>query len=160
MSYYLIFCIHIHKFNIGRSVKIHLYWAMNNCGDSSSKPQELILNIPCHYQVHLYFHNNIMTVYLQSRHMHSKCPSTSFCHTPAYTPSKIKLDNEKAIESLRQQLKSTYIYCSAEDFAEWGLYMYSGIIAFWLSTVLVSWHLLGWILQSPAVDILAKAKGL
>ena len=47
---------------------------------------------------------------------HSKCPSISPCHTPAYTPSKIKLDNEKAIESLRQQLKSTYIYRSAEDF--------------------------------------------
>lgn len=82
-----------------RSVKIHLYWAMKNCGDSPSKLQELILNIPCHYQG-----------------QHSKCPATSPCHTPAYTPSKIKLDNDKAIESLCQQLKSTYIYRSAEDF--------------------------------------------
>ena len=55
-------------------------------------------------------------VHVHTQGQHSKCPSISPCHTPAYTPSKIKLDNEKAIESLRQQLKSTYIYRSAEDF--------------------------------------------
>ena len=53
---------------------------------------------------------------MHTQGQHSKCPSTSPCHTPAYTPSKIKLDNEKAIESLHQQLKSTYIYRSAKDF--------------------------------------------
>ena len=31
---------------IRRSVKVHLYWAMNNCSDSPSKLQELIMNIP------------------------------------------------------------------------------------------------------------------
>ena len=50
-------CVYIHKINTGKSVKIHLYWAMKNCGDSPSKLQELILNIPCHYQVHLHFYN-------------------------------------------------------------------------------------------------------
>ena len=130
-------------------MKIHLYWAMKNCSDSPSKLQELIMNIPCHYQVHLHIHraslapqqalhitiiiiilllwqctyNCVMLCTCHDVHtcmhtqgQHSKCPSTSPCHTPAYTPSKIKLDNEKAIESLRQQLKSTYIYRSAEDF--------------------------------------------
>ena len=60
--------IHVHvmtfiKINTGKSVKTHLYWAMKNCDDSPSKLQELILNIPCHYQVHLYFYNStcIMT---------------------------------------------------------------------------------------------------
>ena len=36
--------VYIHKINTGKSVKIHLYWAMKNCGDSPSKLQELILN--------------------------------------------------------------------------------------------------------------------
>ena len=40
--------------NTGKSIKVHLYWAMKNCGDSPSKLQKLILNIPCHYQVHLH----------------------------------------------------------------------------------------------------------
>ena len=39
-------CIHIHSTNTGRSVKIHHYWAMKNCGDSPSKLQEPILKIP------------------------------------------------------------------------------------------------------------------
>ena len=38
--------------------------------------------------------------------------------------------------------------------------MYSGIIALFPSTVLVSCHLLGRVLQSSAVDILAKADSL
>ena len=50
--YYYDICIYAYS-NAGRSVKIHLYWAIKNCGDSPSKLQELILNIPCHYQVHL-----------------------------------------------------------------------------------------------------------
>ena len=46
----------ISGYTVGRSVKIHLYWAMKNCSDSPSKLQELIMNIPCHYQVHLHIH--------------------------------------------------------------------------------------------------------
>ena len=47
----------------GKNIKVHLYWAMKNCSDSLSKLQELILNIPCQYQVHLHFYNIVMMVY-------------------------------------------------------------------------------------------------
>ena len=50
--------------NTGKSIKVHLYWAMKNCGDSPSKLQELIQNIPCHYQVHLHFYNNIIGIHM------------------------------------------------------------------------------------------------
>ena len=114
---------------IGKSIKVHLYWAMKNCGDSPSKLQELILNIPCHYQVHVLMsfilHSviNILYMYIfyvrvhTCKHVgqHSKCPSTSAYHTQPYTPNKTKLINQKAIESLSWHLKSTYIYRNAVD---------------------------------------------
>ena len=39
---------------IGRSIKIHLYWAMKNCGGSAEKLKEIIMNIPNHCQVSYY----------------------------------------------------------------------------------------------------------
>ena len=45
-------------------------------------------------------------------------------------------------------------------FAEWAPHVYNGIIVLCLSTVLVSWHLLGRVLQSSAVDLLTKADSL
>lgn len=38
---------------LGKSMKVHLYWAMKNCETSPSKLHELIMNIPNHYKVHL-----------------------------------------------------------------------------------------------------------
>ena len=35
----------------GRSIKIHLYWAMKNCEKEPKKLRQLIDNIPRHYQV-------------------------------------------------------------------------------------------------------------
>lgn len=43
---------------LGKSIKVHLYWAMKNCADPPSRLKELILNIPNHYKVVLYFNNN------------------------------------------------------------------------------------------------------
>ena len=36
---------------VGRSIKIHLYWAMKNCGEDPDKLCALIMNIADHYQV-------------------------------------------------------------------------------------------------------------
>ena len=36
---------------LGRSIKIHLYWAMTNCGGSAEVLKQLIMSIPGHYQV-------------------------------------------------------------------------------------------------------------
>ena len=83
-SYSNIMCCHatsgVHQ--IGKSIKVHLYWAMKNCGDSPSKLQELILNIPCHYQVHVLMsfilHSviNILYMYIYilctGTHMHAR----------------------------------------------------------------------------------------
>ena len=36
---------------LGKSIKVHLYWAMKNCEASPDKLQELIMNVPNHYKV-------------------------------------------------------------------------------------------------------------
>ena len=48
--------LHLCKFlcvvrQIGKSIKIHLYWAMKNCGASPDTVQQLIVNVPKHYEV-------------------------------------------------------------------------------------------------------------
>ena len=34
-----------------KSIKLHLYWAMKNCGGDADKLCKLVENIPQHYQV-------------------------------------------------------------------------------------------------------------
>lgn len=34
-----------------KSIKLHLYWAMKNCGGDAEVLRELVENIPSHYQV-------------------------------------------------------------------------------------------------------------
>ena len=36
----------------GKSIKVHLYWAMKNCGGSLEQIPSLIKNVPQHYMVH------------------------------------------------------------------------------------------------------------
>ena len=36
---------------VGRSIKLHLYWSMRNCGGDSEALRELVDAIPKHYQV-------------------------------------------------------------------------------------------------------------
>ena len=45
-----------------------------------------------------------------------KCPSTSSCHAPGYTPSKVKLTNETAVQCLIKHLQAAYIYRNSNDF--------------------------------------------
>ena len=45
-----------------------------------------------------------------------KCPSTSSCHAHGYTPSKVKLTNETAVQCLIKHLQATYIYRNSNDF--------------------------------------------
>ncbi|XP_064401110.1 uncharacterized protein LOC135347149 [Halichondria panicea] len=82
-----------------RSIKIHLYWAMKNCGGSAEKLKEIIMNIPNHYQ-----------------RIHTNCHPSSTCHMDDYEPSRDKLVSRKAIEALIKQLHTTYIYRYAKDF--------------------------------------------
>ena len=35
----------------GKSIKVHLYWAMKNCGGSPEQRCSLIKNVPQHYMV-------------------------------------------------------------------------------------------------------------
>ena len=35
----------------GKSIKLHLYWAMRNCGGSPDALKSLIENVPEHYKV-------------------------------------------------------------------------------------------------------------
>ena len=53
-------------------MKTHLYWAIKNYGDSPSKLQELILNIPCDYQVHLHFYNTDVRMHHHAM-LHNSC---------------------------------------------------------------------------------------
>ena len=39
---------------LGRSIKIHLYWAMKNCSQDPDQLREFVFNIPDHYKVHVY----------------------------------------------------------------------------------------------------------
>ena len=36
---------------LGKGIKLHLYWAMQNCGGDADKLRELVGNIVNHYQV-------------------------------------------------------------------------------------------------------------
>lgn len=62
-------CVHIMQFcNVdlwytftGRSIKIHLYWAMKNCGGCPETLRKLILNIPNHYMVLSFQHHTIQS---------------------------------------------------------------------------------------------------
>ena len=40
---------------IGKSIKVHLYWAMKNCSDCPDTLRSLITNISNHYQVLLQY---------------------------------------------------------------------------------------------------------
>ena len=101
----------------GKSIKTHLYWAMKNCECSAEKLHSLVDNITKHYQV-----GNIQTPVnhgpytLLSQGQHSGCHHSSSCHMPNYTPSKDHLTDPRAIQSLANMLRTTYIYHFAQDF--------------------------------------------
>lgn len=82
-----------------KSIKIHLYWSMLNCNGCPATLRKHIENIPNHYQGD-----------------HSNCCPTSMCTMPGYTPSKVPLTKQKAVEELSRNLKATYVYRYAEDF--------------------------------------------
>ena len=100
-----------------KSIKVHLYWAMKNCGGSAEKLKALIENIPAHYQVGALNDGSFHHYCCHIQGHHAKCASSSPCHTSAYEPSKVTLTDKKAIASLGEQLKASYIFSYAEDFA-------------------------------------------
>lgn len=72
-----------------KSIKLHLYWAMKNCGYNPETLKDMIENILCHY---LCFHN-------------------SPCKTPDYSPSKVPIQEAHAAKKLLDTLlQDTYIY--------------------------------------------------
>jgi hypothetical protein len=82
-----------------KSIKTHLYWAMKNCECRADYLQSLVDNIPSHYQGD-----------------HSSCHSTSACHMPRYTPSKVELTDPQAVQTLTKTLRGTYIFRNAQEF--------------------------------------------
>ena len=134
---------------------------MKNCGDSPSKLQELILNVPSlpgtfatYDHVHtitpcLYVHR-ASTLNAQLPHLATRQPTRRLRSSWTIRPFK-------ACANSWNLLKYTKVLRIS---AEWGLYMYSRVIALRLYTVLVSWHLHGWIRPSPTVDIFAKEDSL
>lgn len=102
---------------LGKSIKIHLYWAMKNCGGDASKLRELIVNIVKHYQVCSHVLSSIISIHEYFQGIHTKCPQSSPCHMPRYTPSKNLLTDPREIQKLEKMLKKTYIYTCAESFS-------------------------------------------
>ena len=47
----IVFILFYFFFFSGRSIKIHLYWAMQNCEDNPETLRSMIRNIPSHYAV-------------------------------------------------------------------------------------------------------------
>jgi len=44
-------CINPSCHCVGKSIKVHMYWAMKNCDGSPEKLRSLVMAIPRHYQV-------------------------------------------------------------------------------------------------------------
>ena len=106
--------------SIGKSIKTHLYWCMKNCTNNPDKLRQLIMNIPLHYMVCSCWYT-LRTLQLL-RHSfilqghHAGCHPTAPCHVPRYSPSKVKLTNQRAVEQLVKHLKATYIYQNPKAF--------------------------------------------
>ncbi|XP_064383612.1 uncharacterized protein LOC135332186 isoform X1 [Halichondria panicea] len=82
-----------------RSIKIHLYWAMKNCGEDPNILQQMALNIPNHYKGD-----------------HSNCHASSPCRMAPYIPSRAQITNKKAEEELLRCIKATYVFKNADAF--------------------------------------------
>lgn len=104
--------------SLAKSIKIHLYWAMKNCGGDPILLKDMIDNIIFHYIV-----NSIIFVecpysplltYAQGEH--TGCFPNSPCHTPAYKAGKNTLSNPLAAKYLGDHLKASYIYRFASSF--------------------------------------------
>ena len=79
----------------------HAYWALKNSDGDSQKVKESLLNVVEHYQ------NN-----------HTKCHSSSRCRQKEYPyiPSRIVIDDPKAISLLTREIISSTLYKHPEDF--------------------------------------------
>ena len=101
---------------LGKSIKTHLYWAMRNCGENADTLKSLIDSIPSHYQVFNAFRDFIHTSNNYFQGDHSCCHSSSSCHMPRYTPSKVELKDPRPVQLLSKTLRETYIYRYAKEF--------------------------------------------
>ena len=82
-----------------------------------------------------------------------------------YTPSRDKLVSRKAIEALIKQLHTTYIYRYAKAFCLVRIKHLQWMLAVWFSLYmpvycLVSWYLLGWVVQPSTPHLPAQAHSL
>ena len=103
--------------NLAKSIKLHLYWAMKNCGGDGNVLKDMVDNIVNHYIVSVC---SFITDYLSSiisKGDHSGCFHNSPCHTPAYSPSKVPLKDPRAAAALLAKLQDTYIYRQAGSFS-------------------------------------------
>ncbi len=71
--------------HLGRSIKIHLYWAMKNCGGDPNVLQQMALNIPNHYKVNVIAHYCTDSKLL----VQGDCHASSPCHMTAYIPGTV-----------------------------------------------------------------------
>jgi hypothetical protein len=71
---------------------------MKNCRDSAQALQSSILSIVEHYKGN-----------------HANCDEKSNCQLPGYSPSKIPLTDQKAIDAYTNALKSTLMYKEASS---------------------------------------------
>ena len=103
------------KYTPGKSIKVHLYWAMKNCGGSPDQLRRLIENVPHHYMVCTFFQPNTShPMCVQGNH--TACPPTSSCHTSSYSPSKVQLTKPLVAQTLLSTLKVTNVYRMVPEF--------------------------------------------
>ena len=90
---------------LAKSLKLHLYWGMKNCGGEGNVLKDMVDNIVNHY--------NIVSVCsfitdcsscIISKGDHSGCLPHSPCPTPAYTPSQVPLKGPRAGAALLAKL--------------------------------------------------------
>ncbi len=101
--------------HLGRSIKIHLYWAMKNCGEDPNILQQMALNIPNHYKVNVIAHYCTDSKLLVQGD-HSNCHASSPCRMAPYIPSRAQITNKKAEEELLRCIKATYVFKNADAF--------------------------------------------
>ena len=103
--------------HIGGSTKRHLYWCMKNCSSCPVTLRASIMNISKHYQVHMCLLAILLTIgglSFSPQNIHTNCYFESPCRHPAYSPSKVLLNDATAIDTYEKALKDTLIYRHAE----------------------------------------------
>ncbi len=140
---------------LGRSIKIHLYWAMKNCGGDPDVLQQMALNIPNHYKVNA-ISITVLTPNFSCRVIIlTAMPRLPVIWLPIY---QVVITNKKTEEELLRCIKSTYVFKNAGAFCRVMIEIL--LPKKYTCCHVVSGHVHGRVIQPPAADLLVQTHPL